>query len=525
MKLYISYYGNYMSVVEGMYNHRKNKYIIKNIKFISNDDVELDNSDKYSLLKEGLKLIDFKSKTVILCLNTRDVVIKQNKVVKLSAKDLDGMMANEISEMMYLNNEDYTFSYEVTKEDLEENKLDVITVAILNDDLKIIKEIFKENKLNLECIDTISTAYNRFLQYVEYKNLMLLNIGRYGSLVNIYVEDSLFIYDNIPVKIRNEINYEDSMSLVEEINELMKFYASRNHGKTIDNIVLIGEQGKNEDLLEIFEDKIFTDILPGIENLPGIDCLFDIEKDKKADFDEIEIGKIADALGSMLLDSYKSSYSTMNILMYEDRKNKINKDRLKRLAPALIVGTVVFLIPYIIMSFLTYSVNKDLDLEKSNLDIISKKYEEIEDIEKKIDEFEKKISIYEGLDSRSVDWVKMLTDIEKVIPYTVDLQKVKVYYEEDKKIETEDKQEDKKDDKSEVKEEVKEIQLYDKIPNRMIIDGVTDSSSRVGEFVYNLTHLDYFESVELKKSALNEELGGYSFNIVMKLKEGAALSE
>ena len=34
MKLYISYYGNYVSIVEGKYNYKKDKYVIKNLQFI-----------------------------------------------------------------------------------------------------------------------------------------------------------------------------------------------------------------------------------------------------------------------------------------------------------------------------------------------------------------------------------------------------------------------------------------------------------------------------------------------------------
>ena len=54
MKLYISYYGNCLSMVEGRYNSKKDKYTIKNYMFLSDKEVDIDYNDKYSLLKEAL---------------------------------------------------------------------------------------------------------------------------------------------------------------------------------------------------------------------------------------------------------------------------------------------------------------------------------------------------------------------------------------------------------------------------------------------------------------------------------------
>ncbi len=509
MKLYISYYGNYISIVEGMYDHKNYKYILKNVQFISSEDVEIDYEDKYSLLKQALKLIKFKSKNVVLCLNTRDVIIKQNSVVKVNQKDLDGLMKNEIYEMMSLDNEKYTFSYEVTKESSEDNTLDIITAAILNDELDIILNIFKENKLNLECIDTISTSYNRLLKNVIYENIMMLNIGSYGSLVNIYINDSLFIHDNIPVKINNQTNYSVCIALIEELKGLMNFYSSRNYGKNIDKIVLIGEQNHNREVIDAFKERIDIEILEGIECLPGIECLFDIKEYVKSNLKNYEISKICDALGSMLISKDKKDYNTMNLLPYSIIKNQINKDIIKRVLTILAISIIMFSIPYITLKVLNYDINEIIELEQDNLSKIAEEYKGIEDIEKRIKNLEEQISIYDSLESKSITWRKVLNEIDKNIPYTVDLTNIEIYYE-----------------KAELNsEEENETPIYEQIPNTIVIDGIANNSSRVGQFVYSLTHLSYFETVELKNSTLNEEIGGYSFNIVAVLKEGAVLSE
>ena len=228
MGIYISYYGNYVSIVEGTYNNKKLKYNIKSIKSISTEDVELNNNDKYALLREALGVIDSKNKNIVLSLNTRDVIIKSNQMPKMQPKDLDGVMNNEMYEMMSLHDEQYTFSYEVTNETQQDGKqeIDVIMAAISNNEIEIIMNIFKEYKLNLTRIDTISTAYARLLNHLEYEDIMAIDVGSYGSIVNIYKNDSLFIHDNIPVKINKNSNKMVAIALAEEVRGLTNFYAS-----------------------------------------------------------------------------------------------------------------------------------------------------------------------------------------------------------------------------------------------------------------------------------------------------------
>ena len=49
-KLYISYYGDSISIVEGSY--KKNKFIIDDVILMNADDIEPNYNDKYNLLKE-----------------------------------------------------------------------------------------------------------------------------------------------------------------------------------------------------------------------------------------------------------------------------------------------------------------------------------------------------------------------------------------------------------------------------------------------------------------------------------------
>ncbi|WP_213066559.1 hypothetical protein, partial [Acinetobacter baumannii] len=60
--------------------------------------------------------VKLKSRHVVFCLNTRDVILKPQKLPNMDKKDLDGFMKLEMDEMMALESDEYVFSYEVSSE-------------------------------------------------------------------------------------------------------------------------------------------------------------------------------------------------------------------------------------------------------------------------------------------------------------------------------------------------------------------------------------------------------------------------
>ena len=62
--------------------------------------------------------------------------------------------------------------------------------------------------------DTISpTAYARVLKEVEYSDMMIVNTGNYSTSIDIYKEDSLYIHDNVPVRL-NEDSFNNNISCI-----------------------------------------------------------------------------------------------------------------------------------------------------------------------------------------------------------------------------------------------------------------------------------------------------------------------
>lgn len=520
-KLYISYYGDYVSVVEGTYNRKKEKFIIKEKIFISNSEVNLDyDTDKYELLRQALMRGQFKSKDVILCINTRDVIIKSNKIPKVDKKDLEGIMNMEIDELISLDKENYIFSYEVTAEDEEEGTefIEMILAAIPKNEANKLIELLSEFNLNVEAIDTIATSCLRILKLIEYDDIMIANIGDYGTIIDIYKYDKLFIHDNIPIRITKENSEYQSSLITNEVNGLMNYYSSRNFGKSVDKIVTIGNYAYNKDLENAFSIAFTSDLVKGIENL------FDIEESIKGNIKESEISLIVDVLGCMLRYEDKKSYPCINLLPPELKIKQIRKENRKKIYKVASIVLIILAIPYIFMSMSIDNKQKELKNLNNEINQARIRDEEIEKIQKYISSKKGELKIYDMILSKQVTWGPILNAISTNIPYSVDITKMEVNYEksfaENSKSNklSEETSNQKSDNEQNNKED--EIPLYEQIPNIITIEGNSSFTRNIGQFVYKLNESGYFKDVKLESIKKNENKNIYTYLIKAYLKEG-----
>ncbi|MGL5507452.1 MAG: PilN domain-containing protein [Paraclostridium sp.] len=536
-KLYISYYGNFVSIVEGEYIKKKQKYDIKSTYFLAQAELEdIDYSDRYQVLKEALSRFKYKSKDVVLCLNTRDVIVKSNSIPKLSPKELSKMMDMEIDELMSLERDDYVFSYEVKREFEESGTeyLDLILAGIRKEEVETIIDIFKEYKLNLNSIDTLPTSYLRILKKVDYEDMMIINLGEYGSIVDIYKDDSLFIHDNIPIKIDMEYGYSQSVSLAEEAMGLMNYYSSRNFGKNVDHILLIGAYSNNVDLISVFKERFRSDVVQGIEKFIDLDIDFsDTESLHLINRISLNITNlIVDNLGCMLRGVEKSKYPSMNLVTKELRDKQNRLEKLKTVGFFIPAVAIIALSPYLILSGMDVLKQKELKIVQSKIDEIKLEYKAIEDIENEIAKIKEEISIYDMLSSKQPTWGNVLADIDKKIPYKVDLKSLSLSYDssfmaenkEDSSTEQSNQEngENQEANNENQNNEQTEQPIYEQIPNVINIDAVAATPTDAGQFAYNLKNLGYFEKVELLNVNEMEEDNKkvYSFKITAVLKEG-----
>ena len=526
MGIYISYYENYVSIVEGNYNEKKNKYNIKSIKNISEDDIKSSINNKYALLEEALKYVSKRANKVILTLNIKEVVTKSSKIPSIENKYLDSFMNNEIYEMMSLEEDRHTFSYEVTNEFKEEDKLymDVMMCAIPNEELKMITNIFKKSKIKLDRIDTLPSSISRLFNRVEYKDVMAVDVGEYGSIVNIYRNDSLFIQDNIPIRINEYTNDIEINSLIDEIRGLTNFYSSRNYGDNIDTIAIFGKSVNTKMMIEKFEESFIVDIVP------AIDYIFDFEEDINTNESKESIEQICSVLGSMIIPkNYMSIDEHINLLSKDLLHKKSKRNKIRNISVGTLIATLVLVSPIFMLEVMKYSANTKLEQKKQALVQILEEYENIKTINEDIKKAESEIAIYENLESNIITWENVLDSIETNIPKYVDILDMNILYNESLLEDDENKQteEDETSQENEQSQEVDEqTPIYEQIPNMINIKATAQTSEYIGQYVYNLNQISYFKEVKLidvvESETETEE--GLTFNLTLEIEEGAMSS-
>ncbi|MDB0439262.1 hypothetical protein C4R89_06865 [Clostridioides difficile] len=569
-KVYVSYYGDSISIVEGRYKHDKDKFYIKNFNAFSIEDIAQDFSkEKYALLRYALENVKLKSKHIVFCLNTRDVILKPQKLPKMDKKDLDGFMKLEMDEMMALESDEYVFSYEVSSEisertEGEEASLNLIIGAIKKEEINTIVDIIHEFDLVLDRIDTLSTAYLRILKNLDYNDIMVTNISDNSTIINIYKKDTLFISDNIPIRITAKDMEMQLLNVVEESKGLMNYYSSRNFGKVTDTILILGKRYSNKLIYEAFSSAFSNYISQGLTEI------MDISDMVSGDIDEDDINSIVELLGCMIEPKGKKDFENINFLPMDIIRKQMKAKQIKNVMKIAPVAILVISIPYLCLIFSNRLANKELENVNDEIRNIESAYYQIGNIEKMIQSKTEEIKVYDMLIGKKVKWENLLDDIDKNTPSRVELTSLSTTYQG---VETTNKTENSDNNKTNTNksnnDEAKtstntksnsngsknsndlnedktvnvaqalngneesdsnteaddKTPLYDKIPNVLNIEGNAKDSSYVGQFLYKLKGLYYFEDVKLHSIKSNEDGSNFTFNMTLYLKEGVLTNE
>lgn len=569
-KVYVSYYGDSISIVEGRYKHDKDKFYIKNFNVFSIEDIAQDFSkEKYALLRYALENVKLKSKHIVFCLNTRDVILKPQKLPKMDKKDLDGFMKLEMDEMMALESDEYVFSYEVSSEisdrsEGEEDSLNLIIGAIKKEEINAIVDIIHEFDLVLDRIDTLSTAYLRILKSLDYNDIMVTNISDNSTIINIYKKDTLFISDNIPIRITAKDMEMQLLNVVEESKGLMNYYSSRNFGKVTDTILILGKRYSNKLIYEAFSSAFSNHVSQGLTEI------MDIADMVSGDIDEDDINSIVELLGCMIEPKGKKDFENINFLPMDILRKQMKAKQIKSVMKIAPVVILVISIPYLCLVFSNSLANKELENVNDEIRNIESAYYQIGNIEKMIQSKTEEIKVYDMLIGKKVKWENLLDDIDKNTPSRVELTSLSTTYQgvgttnktensdnnktntsksnnDEAKTSTNTKSNNSESKNSNDLNEDKTVNvaealngneesdsnteaddktpLYDKIPNVLNIEGNAKDSSYVGQFLYKLKGLYYFEDVKLHSIKSNGEDSNYTFNMTLYLKEGVLTNE
>lgn len=533
-KLYISYYGKYISIVEGYYNIKKNKYKILNSAYL---DLEAYGTDLNSMQNQINKVLNekrFKSKDVVLCISTPDVICKKISIPKVDFKDLNGILENGLEEFVHVDRDENYYSYEVIGEKNFDGKvfLDVAIGAVSKVVIHEVISLIKNAKLKLQCIDILPISCGRIINEVESKSMMIVNSGSCGTIVTIYKENSLFTYEYISTKLNesNEYDYMTMLEVLEEVRGLMTYYSSRNFGNTVEDILLIGEITKYKNIKEDFEEIFKSNILVGVNDL------FNIKEEIICNLHDVNL--YVENLGMMKRNNNKTSYPSIDLSPQKLKDLREKNKKKKRNMILILFAFILSMIPSIF-------INITIDKEYNKLNNLQQEMNQMKEEASIIDELEQKIKLkqqeleqYDMLFENKITWKKLLLQIDKKVPLKMEINEMNFTYEN---ISKDNIKEDGKDENildqvvndaldsyvpsesesEKNKEEKEDVPIYKQIPNSITINGKAKSPDIVGQFVYELNKMGYFENIKLNNvtEQSSDDSKTYSFDIVMKIQK------
>ena len=227
----------------------------------------------------------------------------------------------------------------------------------------------------------------------------------------------------------------------------------------------------------------------------------------------------------------------MNLLPEDiKRKNEKNEKALKILK-ILPIALLILSLPVITLGVMNNLKQKELDSVKSELEKIKEEYGQISQIEEEIKSIQEEIELYDMLIQKEPKWGTILGAIDKNIPCKVQLENLSLSYVAENNTENQNNEQVQNENNTQESEtsttqgDEQNEKLYDKVPNFISITGKASTPSLVGQFVYNLKALTYFDDIKL--SGVTEQTSGdennkktsYSFSITAKVKDGVIASE
>ena len=227
----------------------------------------------------------------------------------------------------------------------------------------------------------------------------------------------------------------------------------------------------------------------------------------------------------------------MNLLPEDIKRKYYKSEKALKYLKAVPIVILILSVPIIVLGAMDIMKQKELDLAKSKLEEIKNEYGQISKIEEEIKSTEEEIKLYDMLIQKEPKWGAILSSIDKNIPYKVQLDNLSLSYvaenntknQNNEQVQNENNSQD--NGSSTTQNTEQNEKMYDKVPNFISITGQASTPSLVGQFVYNLKALTYFEDIKL--SGVTEQSSGnddskktsYSFSITAKVKDGVIISE
>ena len=192
-------------------------------------------------LKAFLREQKINAARVVAGLGLNGIIARNVRVPKLEPKDLDQMMNLEINDYLPVSRDEYIFDYKVLDEVEEDERcfLDLIVAAVNTKQAEHSTQLFELAGLKPVVLDILPNMMHRLFGFMSGRDIMVLDGGREGTHLSIFKGKSLFMYADIPFIYNREDS--DISVLASEMRGYLDFFSSRNFGKNVDSIIIVGE--------------------------------------------------------------------------------------------------------------------------------------------------------------------------------------------------------------------------------------------------------------------------------------------
>lgn len=274
-----------------------------------------------------------RSRTVDIVVGVDNVITRTVVLPYLNKRDLQDYIANNISSYFAVNLESYYFDYRVLqisrKEDLTSRTMTVLVAIIPSAILLSIRHFTEMLGQKLGKILIYPDVMQSFA--VQDKSLAIIDIGQTKCIVTIFEQDRLFLFASINQGIGEVEGVDD---LLNEIEHLAGFFASKHQGRNLDIIFIIGNHQEGARLARVLTAR-FDVLNDGI----------DVKKWQRiTSLNNLQ--SCADVIASQV--DRKPIYGKLIDFSVELKKRTTSKKRFEpsHLALILLILTAVWILPY-----------------------------------------------------------------------------------------------------------------------------------------------------------------------------------
>lgn len=372
---------------------------------ISQADFKLNTPGNIINLKNILEENGIKDKKAKLILSMDGIITREVNVPLIKNKNLKKFIKYNIKEYFTINIEDYYFDYKITSrlyDDKDTYKL--LLVAIPKEKFQEILDLIKCLRLKVKGVNIYPNCILNLYSKIKNESIAVFDVSDNKSSISIIRDGSLFLYSLINTDFQ-ETNEEQFKDIIRNFIYFLNFYSSRNYGKKIDSIYLIGKYAEDPILYKVIAEEVDGEIRLGYDN----------NSVKFYDVNGENTYENAEVLG---LYPFKKPIYNKEI----DFKEIISKDKKSNFKDIVIAsGVSLIIINFLCIYFFMGYISRKMDFyNTSKIDKVLSKYNYVEskinNLNKEQEELKEKKEILNDIKSDSFDYMKLFTDLKEGLP-------------------------------------------------------------------------------------------------------------